>query len=113
MRRTLKNRTCAVILAGTLIAGCQAGTAWAGMAETLPMTGTERAAVVEPAPVMETDGTGETTKESGSETLENIALTRLENDGIDKIKSKIRSILPAVLLALKWRLWYDYDMHYD
>lgn len=87
MRRTLKNRTCAVILAGTLIAGCQAGTAWAGMAETLPMTGTERAAVVEPAPVMETDGTGETTKESGSETLENIALTRLENDGIAAVKT--------------------------
>lgn len=87
MRRTLKNRTCAVILAGTFIAGCQAGTAWAGMAETLPMTGTERAAVVEPAPVMETDGTGETTKESGSETLENIALTRLENDGIAAVKT--------------------------
>lgn len=28
-------------------------------------------------------------------------------------KSKIRSILAAVPLALKWRLWYDYDMHHD
>ena len=28
-------------------------------------------------------------------------------------KSKICSILAAVPLALKWRLWYDYDMHHD
>ena len=28
-------------------------------------------------------------------------------------KSKICSILAAVPLALKWRLWYDYDMHPD
>ncbi|RGE07654.1 hypothetical protein DW826_05280 [Clostridium sp. AM34-11AC] len=28
-------------------------------------------------------------------------------------KSKICSILAAVSLALKWRLWYDYDMQYD
>ena len=28
-------------------------------------------------------------------------------------KSKICSIPAAVPLALKWRLWYDYDMHHD
>ena len=87
MRRTLKNRTCAVILAGTLIAGCQTGTAWADMAETLPMTGTEKAVVMETAAVMETDSAGETTKESGNTTTENTALTRLENSGIAAVKT--------------------------
>ena len=76
MRRTLKNRTCAVILAGTLIAGCQTGTAWAVTAETIPVTGTKRAVGVEPAPVMETDSTGETTKESGNKLTENAASER-------------------------------------
>ena len=87
MRRVMKTRTCAVILAGTLIAGCQAGTAWAGMAETLPMTSTERAVVVETAPVMETDTAGETTKESGNEPAGNAASERLENNGIAAVKT--------------------------
>ena len=87
MRRVMKNRTCAVILAGTLIAGCQVGTAWAGTAETLPMTGTERAVVGETAPVMEADSTRETTKESGNKPTENAVLERLENNGVAAVKT--------------------------